>query len=206
MYIPKNSILKADVSQLPPRAIFNEVCKLLGIHYADNGFSFFRSRPKMVKQTENFIIEIAFSSSHANMAGSYVCLEVIGSLYSKKLALYDKAQSQSFKGYVLGHSDFWNQARFLNNDQRTNCNFNIYAIDDTYFAEIVEYIDRIFLEQIDRMKNIDGIVSFINQTNYRASLGRENTRFYKFVELVYNNDYSIIDALKNKGILEQPKP
>jgi hypothetical protein len=203
MYIPENSILKNEVSQLQPRDIINEVCKLLGAYYVDKGFTFFRSRPKMVKKTDNFTVEIVFNSSSSNMAESYVCLEVIGSLYSTTLALYDKEKSQTYKGYLLGHSDFWNQEHFLKNNQRTNCNFNIYAIDDTFFAEIVEYIDRVFLEQIDSIKNIDGIISFIHRAKNGASFGRENSRFYKFVELEYNNDPRIIDALKSKDILEQ---
>lgn len=113
MYIPENSILNGDISLLPPRDLFSEVCRLIGNYYADKGFVFFRSRPKLVKKTANFTTEITFNSSHSNMAGSYVCLEIMGSLYSTRLAQYDKERGQPFKGYLLGHTDFWQQERFL---------------------------------------------------------------------------------------------
>lgn len=203
IHLPENSILHGDNSLLPPRDVFNEVCRLIGNYYADKGFAFFRSRPKLVKKTTDFTTEIAFNSSHSNTAGRYVCLEIMGSLYSTRLAQYDKERGQTYKGYLLGHTDFWQQERFLANNQRTNCNFNVYGLRESGFEEIIEYIDRVFLKQIETLNGVDGIIAFIENSGKGSRLGRENERFYKFIELEYNNSPRIIEALKTKSILLQ---
>jgi hypothetical protein len=221
---PYDSILRNQNDRTPPKEIFQAVCDLIGEHYSSQNFRYARSRPKITGKGTEFDIEIAFWSSGSNMAGSYVNLEIIGHAYSKRLAKIDKEQGNTFKGFLLSHGDFWTKLNSNNPNgtvntylldgklvserkedldyaiDRFNCNYNLYGITESQIDSIIEYIDKIFIEQINELSNKEGLIKFVENLPPRTELGRENERFYKFIELQHNNDNDILKVLKNKGI------
>jgi len=224
MKFKDDSILRNQDERTPPKAIFQAVCDLIGEHYSSQGFKYARSRPKITRKGTEFDIEIAFWSSGSNMAGSYVNLEIIGHTYSKKLAKIDKEEGNTFKGFLLSHGDFWTKLNRNNPNgtiktylldgelvsertedldyaiDRFNCNYNLYGITESQIDSIIEYIDKIFIEQITGLSNKEQLIKFLENLPPRTELGRENERFYKFIELQHSNDVDIIELLKNKEI------
>lgn len=221
-----DSILNRQTENTAPKDIFQAVCDIIGEHYKTLGFKYARSRPKITLKDSDFEIVIAFWSSGSNMAGSYVNLEIIGHAYSKKLAEQDKIDGNTFKGFVLSHADFWTK---LNNSNpngtiktylldgelaaertedyeyaidRYNCNYNLYGVTEDKVEKIIQYIDKYFIEQIKGLVDKEKMLKFLNELPPGRELGRENSRFCKFIEIQFNNDKDLISKMKEKRIIE----
>lgn len=222
--IPENSVLNNYDETTPPKVIFQAVCDLLGEHYSKKGFSYSRSRPKITLKDEIFNIVIAFWSSGSNYAGGYVNLEIIGTVYSKKLAKIDKENGDKSKGLLLSHTDFTNKLNYEKPnglitvylmddtiaDERTedlpyaldmhNGNYNIYGINQENLNSIKSYIDRILINSINGLKKKDSFIEFIQKFRVDEYFKDENKRLYKFVELEFENDLELIEVLEKRGI------
>ena len=222
--IPENSVLNNYDEITPPKVIFQAVCDLLGEHYSKKGFSYSRSRPKITLKGEIFNTVIAFWSSGSNYAGGYVNLEIIGTVYSKKLAKVDKENGDKSKGLLLSHTDFTNKLNHDNPnglitvylmdntiaDERTedltyaldihNANYNIYGINQENLNSIKSFIDRILINSINGLKKKDSFIEFIQKFHVNEYFKEKNKRLYKFVELEFENDLELIKALENRGI------
>ena len=221
---PINSILNNQTENTAPKEIFQAVCDIIGEHYKSLGFRYARSRPKITLKNSDFEIVIAFWSSGSNMAGSYVNLEIIGHAYSKKLAKQDKIDGNKFKGFLLSHADFWTKIntsnpkgtiktylldgilaneRIENYDyaiDRYNCNYNLYGITEEKIGMIIQYIDKFFINQIKELIEKEKMLKFLTELPPKSQLGRENDRFYKFIELQFNNDTDLISIMKKKKL------
>ena len=222
--IPKDSVLNNYDETTPPKVIFQAVCDLLGEHYSTMGFSYARSRPKITLKNEIFKIVIAFWSSGSNYAGGYVNLEIIGTVYSQKLAKFDKENNVNGKGLLLSHTDFTNKLNYEKQQghvtvysmdgkivaERTedlpyaldkhSGNYNIYGISQENLNAIKSYIDGILINPIIGLKNKDSFMEFIHNYQVNEYSRSTNKRLYKFVELELDNDSQLIEFLKKKGI------
>ncbi len=89
-YWKKDSILNNYNSNTKPSEIFKEVCDLIGNYYTKKGWKYSKSRPKIIYNNSDLTIEINFWSSRSNMAGSFVHLEILPYVCSKKLKKWIK--------------------------------------------------------------------------------------------------------------------
>src|SRR5262249_19857619 len=74
-----------------PKDVFHAVCDELARFFAPEGWKYSRSRPKLTHSRGDLDCEVCFWSSRSNMAGSFVCLEVVAHVRSKRLAKWMKA-------------------------------------------------------------------------------------------------------------------
>lgn len=222
---PNDSVLIRQTEYTAPKEIFQAVCDIIGEHYTKHGFKYARSRPKITLKGTDFDIVVAFWSSGYNMAGSFVNLEIIGHAYSKKLALFDKENGNDFNGFLLLHADFWTKLNSVNKNGTVkiysldgelaseriedydyavdifNCNYNLWRVTEEKIGLIIQYIDEYFIKQISGLTDKQNMIRFLNGIPPNSELGRENSRFIKFIELQFNNDNDLISIMKEKRII-----
>ncbi len=68
-----------------PRDVFLSVCESIAASFANSGFRFAKSGPHCRKRVNDFVCQIAFSSSHHNVAGEHIALSIYGTVFSTKL-------------------------------------------------------------------------------------------------------------------------
>lgn len=73
----EGSILYNNTPYVPPREIFQAVCGEIGRYYSKRGMKYTRSNRKLKWQGEKLRCEFGFWSSHSNIAGEWVCLEIV---------------------------------------------------------------------------------------------------------------------------------
>ena len=101
---------------------------------------------------------MGFRSSHSNMAGEWVNLEIVTSVY----ALDNKAMER--KG-------------ILNYTPRPK-NFNVYQIDGQQFSEIIRYIEDT-LELVWSLETKEGLDKYLAQTDKRKMIDENpNNQIY----------------------------
>ena len=101
----------------PPAEVFAAVCAELGAYYTKRGAKYTKSNKRIKFAFERVRCEIGLRSSHSNMRGEWVNLEIITSVYAAD------TEGMERKG-------------ILSTDIRPK-NVNIVKIDDKQFAEIV---------------------------------------------------------------------
>lgn len=136
----ENSVLYSDSPYVPPREIFQAACDELGRYFTERGAKYTRSNRKIKWTLGAVRLEAAFWSSHSNMAGEWVNLEIVSSIYAADKTDLDK------KGYIYA-------------DIRPE-NFNVYKLDNAKFSEIVEYLNGI-LETSRLFNSKAGIRQFL---------------------------------------------
>lgn len=154
-----NSVLYNTSPYTPPREIFQAVCNELGRFFAQSGAKYTRSNRKIKWNLGTVRLETAFWSSHSNMAGNWVNLEIVSNVYA-----IDKSGLEK-NGLLYLYI-------------RPN-NFNVYNIDSVRFSEITEYISGI-LEKSRSLNTREGVRRFlaeISQTEERF-FGEQNNRVY----------------------------
>ena len=67
----------------PCKAIFQGACDEIGKYYAQKGFKYTPSRPKLSIEKNRVKLEIAFFSSRTNTTGRWVTLEIIPTISAK---------------------------------------------------------------------------------------------------------------------------
>lgn len=132
----EGSVLYNKSPYVPPREIFQAVCDELGRYYSEKGAKYTRSNRKIKLKFERVLCELGLWSSHSNMAGEWVNLEIVTSVYA-----LDKTDMEK-KGYL-----------YINIRPE---NFNVYGIDSELFFKIVDYIDG-KLEFVKSFDTADGI-------------------------------------------------
>lgn len=130
------SILYNNSPYVPPREIFQAVCDELGRYYSEKGAKYTKSNRKIKVKFEHLLCEFGLWSSHSNIRGEWVNLEIVTSVYA-----LDKTDMEK-KGLL-----------YIN--IRPN-NFNVYGIDGAKFFEIVDYIDKT-MEFVKSFDSADGI-------------------------------------------------
>lgn len=119
----ENSALYETSPYTPPRDIFQAACNELGRYFAQSGAKYTKSNRKIKWELGAVRLETAFWSSHSNMAGEWVNLEIVSTFYA-----VDKSEMEK------------NGLLYFDIKPK---NFNVYGLDIARFAEITEYIKRI---------------------------------------------------------------
>ena len=135
----ENSVLYNNSPYVPPKDIFQAVCDELGRYYSEKGAKYTRSNRKIKVKFECVICEFGLWSSHGNIQGEWVNLEIVTSVYA-----VDKTDMEK-KGLLFV-------------DIRPK-NFNVYGIDSELFFKIVDYIDD-KLKLVKQLNTTDGIKEF----------------------------------------------
>ena len=156
----ENSILNNISPYHSPKDIFDAVCFEIKRYYS--GQESFKTYKRKVKWLGHFLdAEMAFWSSHSNMAGEFVMFTVVSNGYSKDSSGMEK------KGllYTWIHYDA----------------FDVHAIDYKLFKEIIGYIDAcvVFFKSID---SAEGFKHFIDGND----LARGESNNLIFLEKMQN--------------------
>lgn len=118
-----NSVLYDTSPYIPPRDIFQAACNELGRFFARSGAKYTKSNRKIKWELGAVRLEAAFWSSHSNMAGEWVNLEIVSTVYAA-----DKSGLERNGLLYFGIRPK---------------NFNVYGLDIERFAEITDYINGI---------------------------------------------------------------
>ena len=145
----ENSVLNHMSKYTPPREIFQAVCNELGRYFTSRGAKYTKSRPKLKWKGSRLRCEMGFWSSHSNMAGEWVNLEIVTTVY----ALDD--QEMERKG-ILNYGPYPK-------------NFNVYQIDRQLFAEIVQYIEDT-LELVWSLESKEGVDRYLQKTGEKKMM------------------------------------
>lgn len=122
------------------------------------GAKYTKSRPRLKWKGNKLRCEMGFWSSHSNIPGDWVNLEIVTSVY----AFDDKEMEQ--KG-------------ILNYAPRPK-NFNVYKIDQKLFAEIIQYIEDT-LELVWSFESKEGLDKYLTQTDKRKMIDENpNNKIY----------------------------
>lgn len=226
VHFPKDSILWNPTAYTPSKEIFQAVCDCIGSHYETLGFKYTRSRPKIKLKGPELSLEITFWSSRSNMAGDYVKLEMVGTLYSKTLATLDKEKGNKQKGLLLSHSDFWSKLNtanppgtisnygldntlvFREKKRRTYavdnyiCKCNIFGIDETGLNQIIQYLNRIFIEPSQRLATAEGIHTFLQSIPPKSKLGGENNRFKTYIDVLFDGNPNLLAVMRERKLIK----
>lgn len=140
-----DSVLNSISPHTPPCDIFQAVCDELGRYFSQYGAKYTRSSHKIKRQFDKVRCEFGFRSSHSNISGDWVNLEIVTSVYA-----VDKSGME--RGGLLYF-------------RIRPKNFNVYGINIRLFSEIVEYIDG-KLELVGSFETADGIRKFCGEEKF----------------------------------------
>lgn len=138
----------------PPAKVFEAVCAELGAYYTERGAKYTKSNKRIKFTFERVRCEIGLRSSHSNMAGKWVNLELIPSIYA-------------------ADTDGMERKGILNAGIRPE-NVNVVKIDDKRFAEIAALIDGL-LEKARSYETANGAAALLDE---KTSLGNPNNAVY----------------------------
>lgn len=117
----EGSILYARSPDIPPKDIFQAVCREVGRYYQKKGLRYLRSKRELKWNGLNLRCQLGLWSSHSNIRGEWVNLEIVASFFALDLSGMERNG-------------------ILTIGLRPK-NFNIYGIDLAQFHEIILYID-----------------------------------------------------------------
>lgn len=128
----------------PPAEVFGAVCAELGAYYTARGAKYTKSNRRIKFTFERVRCEIGLRSSHSNMAGEWVNLEIIPSVYAADTSGMER------KGILI--------------TKERPVNINVVKIDDNLFAEITALIDGL-VEKARSYETREGAASLSNDPN-----------------------------------------
>lgn len=138
----ENSVLYSDSPYVPPREIFQAACDELGRYFSQFGAKYTKSNRKIKWNLGVVRLEAVCWSSHSNIAGNWVCLEIVSSIYAadktgldKKGLIYAGPRPESFNVYKLDNAKFTEIVEYLNGILETARLFNSKAGIRQYLAE-----------------------------------------------------------------------
>ncbi len=147
----ENSILYNMTKYTSTRDIFQAVCNEIGRYYKSDEMKYTKSNRKLKWRGNKVWCEFGFWSSHSNMSGSWVALEIVTYVHS-----IDKAGME--------------KDGFVNCDIRSE-HFNVYNIDDKKFFEIIDYIDgRIEMSKL--LESQEGLEKFFVENSKQEFIKR----------------------------------
>lgn len=147
----QGSVLYSDSPYIRPRDIFQAVCDELGRYYQGKELKYAKSKRELKWKGVHLWCTFGLWSSHSNIRGEWVCLEIVTSLFATDLSGMERKGVLSF--------DFRSQ------------HFNVYGIDSKLFEEIISYID----ETMRKVKELDtktGIENFLLTTQKSTFIKR----------------------------------
>jgi hypothetical protein len=193
----QNKTLLDYTKYTPCKDIFQAVCDEIGQHYAQFGFTYARSRPKITFKNKDIKLEIAFWSSGYNMAGDYVQLEIIPHFYdvkskSKKplfyhIGLFCKPLVTDNQELVRLENIFdepkesnetqWGEPLIIDN---WRC--NVYGIDGEKFKKLIEFMDAKIISWFNKLSTEKGVIElldFLSKTEHgRNGLNKMEVKNY----------------------------
>ncbi|OAZ03075.1 hypothetical protein [Flavobacterium succinicans] len=190
-YWKEDSILNNYTEETKPTEIFKEVCDSLGNFYSQKGWKYSRSRPKIKFEKDDLILEINFWSSHSNMAGSYVQLEILPYVSSKKLKKWIKETEIGRNDSIFGPTKY----SFRNN--------NVYGITEDSFTILTEKIDNYIASKLNICDNdafVERMFEDLNESivdNFACYLAMKNDkRMLNVIE--FDNGLKIDSEISSK--------
>lgn len=135
----------------PPAQVFEAVCAELGAYYTERGAKYTKSNKRIKFAFERVRCEIGLRSSHSNMAGEWVNLEIIPSVYAVDTSGMER------KGILI--------------TKERPMNINVVKIDDRQFAEIISVIDGL-VEKARSYETREGAASLSNDPNNAVYFAR----------------------------------
>lgn len=141
----EGSVLYNKSPYVPPRDIFQAVCDELGRYFSKKGAKYTRSNRKIKLKYDRVLCELGLWSSHGNIQGEWVNLEIVTSVYALDSSDMEK------KGLL-----------YLSIRPK---NFNVYGIDDAKFFEIVDYMDKT-MELVKSFDSADGISELCSKDEF----------------------------------------
>lgn len=156
----EGSILYNTSPYTAPKEIFQSVCNELGRYYTEKGAKYTKSNRKIKWLGKKLRCEIRFNSSHSNMAGSWINLEVVTNTYAID------CKDMERKG-------------ILNFNVRPT-NFNVYRIDNELFFEIIKFIDATLklIWSYETKEGLDKFYAGISEGHLRFVEGNPNNRLF----------------------------
>lgn len=145
----ENSILYNISDYTSTKEIFQAVCNELGRYFSLYGAKYTKSKPKLKWKGKKIRCEMGFWSSHSNIPGDWVNLEIVTSIY----ALDDGNMER--KG-------------ILNYGPRPK-NFNVYKIDRELFKQIIQYIEDT-LEMVWSLEYKEGVDKYLSQCDKKKMI------------------------------------
>ncbi len=211
-----NTVLLKDPATVSCKEIFQAVCDELGHYYSKIGFKYAASRPKLAIARGKLKLDIRFYSSHSNMPGEYVNLEILAEFYAPEL------KQTRTKGFLFGHTALFylkndndnpqirkgisifgeEREAIVENSQGSELiysnNCNIAGLTGDRFSKIVAFIDSKIIYWLDQLQTEDGITAFLEQAGFsRAkSLVDTNSNFVAYVEANFPT-IEVENALQN---------
>ena len=143
---PEDSILRRVTPTTPTREIFQAVCNEIGRYYQPAGLKYTRSNRRLKWRGELLRCELGFWSSHSNLPGEWVNLEVVTTVFAADAGGMDREGLLPFS--IRPH------------------NFNVYRAGKGRFAEIIACIDQ-QLALVRQLESREGLERFLAELGDR---------------------------------------
>lgn len=130
----EDSLLYSVTEYTATKDIFQAVCNEIGRYYHSKGMKYTKSNRKLKWKGNKVCCEFGFWTSHSNMRGKWVNLEIVTSIFSL-------------------HKSSSKQKLLIDIDIRPE-NFDVYKINYDKFYEIINYIDNV-LEFVNSLETKD---------------------------------------------------
>jgi hypothetical protein len=218
----RNKTLLDYTKYTPCKDIFQAVCDEIGQHYAQFGFMYARSRPKITFKNKDIKLEIGFWSSGYNTPGNFVRLEII--------PLFFDAKSKSKKP-IFYHLGLFCQPLMTNNQELVRIldifeetqegnmpqwgepliidswRCNVYGIDGEKFKKLIDFMDTKIMSWLDKLSTEKGVIElldFMSKTEHgRGGLNKMEMENYvknhfpnlDFDTIWSHGDPSVYDAI-----------
>ena len=85
-----NNKILTNQQNIEPKEIFKAYCAELGDYYSRVGFKYYKSNPRIERQSNDIIECVTFWTSRVNKKNEYVHLEILPYIKSKSLKKVDE--------------------------------------------------------------------------------------------------------------------
>ena len=147
----EGSILFNYTPNTAPQEIFQAVCNEIGRYYSGHGMKYTKSNRKLKWQGEKLRCEFAFWSSHSNIRGEWVNLEIVTDIYA-----LDKSNMEK------------NGLLYFRIKPR---NFNVYGIDNEQFLKIIDFIDSM-IQYVRSLESREGLIKYFEDNSKQDFIDR----------------------------------
>lgn len=167
----KDSVLYNCSKNISTKEIFQAVCDELGRYYAEEGKKYARSNHTIKWKGKHLKYQIKFNSSHYNLQGDFVCLEIVTNIWALSAEGMERKgilDFETWRGVPADGSDKitiveidgeiverepekWEKPELI---YSRTC--NIYKIDLNLFEKIIGYIDGI-IKKAELFETKEGI-------------------------------------------------
>ena len=147
----EGSILFNCTPNTSPQEIFQAVCNEIGRYYSERGMKYTKSNRKLKWQGEKLRCEFVFWSSHSNIRGEWVNLEIVTNVYA-----LDKSNMEK------------NGLLYFKIKPR---NFNVYDIDSEQFCRITDFIDSM-IEYVRPLESREGLIKYFEENSKKEFIDR----------------------------------